>query len=360
MIRAALRAKARAQRAISAASASRAAAAGGCEVPHGAEVVAEPAWPVATNGSGARSQSTVRSIAVGARWCAVSACLSGAAVTPDAGRRTGADRAVVAATLLVLGRTDATLVAGVGLAVTPGSPCATGRWGTVATGTAVRGADSSPGGETRTGGAGGDAAGGIEGAGCGSGSGAGGSLDAGGVPSGGRYCSGSRYPCGSALNRMPKCTYGTGNSGTPLLPASATLAPSSTCMPSPTRTDPRWSSVAEYPSVLSIVIVRPPLGTLPAKETVPAIGASTGAPSAPSTSMPRCWPGVSGNSGSNANGRRTGPGSGHVQARAAPATTSAAAARTQVRRRFRCQICKPTATVPGRSVVVKSAYSEAR
>jgi hypothetical protein len=39
-----------------------------------------------------------------------------------------------------------------------------------------------------------------------------------------------------------------------------------------------------------MVIVFPPVGTVPAKLTDPAAGARTGVPAGAPMSMPRCWP----------------------------------------------------------------------
>jgi len=82
---------------------------------------------------------------------------------------------------------------------------------------------------------------------------------------------------------------------------------------------PRCVSVTAYPSAVSIVTLRPEDGTDPAKETIPAAGASTGSPSAPATSTPRCCPAAYGCDRSNENGWTTAPRVGHVQAEAAPA-----------------------------------------
>ena len=69
-----------------------------------------------------------------------------------------------------------------------------------------------------------------------------------------------------------------------------TASPSVTCPPRATAIDPRWTRVTEKPSAVSIVTLSPFVGTDPANVTAPARGAETGAPAAPPTSMPRCWP----------------------------------------------------------------------
>jgi hypothetical protein len=88
--------------------------------------------------------------------------------------------------------------------------------------------------------------------------------------------------------------------------------------------EPRCVSVTEYPSGVSMVTLFPEDGTVPAKLTVPAAGASTGEPSEPPRSIPRCCPAAYGCEGSNRNGWSTGPPAGHVQALAAGASKSAA------------------------------------
>ena len=64
------------------------------------------------------------------------------------------------------------------------------------------------------------------------------------------------------------------------------------------------------------MIVGPLPGTVAAKETLPAAGASTGSPGAAAMSIPRCWPPAYGWAESNTNGRSTSPPEGHVHARA--------------------------------------------
>ena len=59
---------------------------------------------------------------------------------------------------------------------------------------------------------------------------------------------------------------------------------------SATATVPRWRSVTAWPSAVRIVIVRPPVGTVPANETRPDTGAWTASPVVPPMSIPRCWP----------------------------------------------------------------------
>lgn len=72
---------------------------------------------------------------------------------------------------------------------------------------------------------------------------------------------------------------------------------------------------------MSIVTLRPEPGTVPANETLPDAGAATGSPSAPETSMPRCWPAAYGWAWSNENGWTTAPPVGQVQAAAVSAST---------------------------------------
>jgi hypothetical protein len=90
-----------------------------------------------------------------------------------------------------------------------------------------------------------------------------------------------------------------------------------------TAVEPSWTSVADSPPAVSIVTVRPYLGTLPANDTVPDAGATTGVPDRAPMSIPRCWPAAYG-SPPNENGRSTGPSTGHVQACPAGTTISAA------------------------------------
>jgi hypothetical protein len=77
----------------------------------------------------------------------------------------------------------------------------------------------------------------------------------------------------------------------------------------------------------------PPLGTVPANETMPPAGATTGAPTVAAMSMPRCWPAEYGCARSKWKGRKTWPSTGHVQARAADAGSATAhRSRTPIRR----------------------------
>lgn len=91
----------------------------------------------------------------------------------------------------------------------------------------------------------GDAASAIGGVGAGAeagGAGAGGAAGVGGgmgTARGGSRDSGSTY-VSSAPTRMPRCTYGTSCSETPVGPASASGAPSTTRSPRLTRSGPRW------------------------------------------------------------------------------------------------------------------------
>ena len=194
---------------------------------------------------------------------------------------------------------------------------------------------------------GGAAAGATAGAGAACGAG---SLTAAGATGaasgGGRKSSGSRYPCGSALRRMPRYTYGTASSATPLGPTVPTRSRSATVAPRRTSYEPRCTSVTAYPSCVWIVTVLPPVGTTPAKETVPLAGASTGVPLGAPMSMPRCCPAAYG-SLPNANGRKTGPWTGQLHARPdAGDTTAASNAHATSRRRSpvlvaRCENTNP-------------------
>jgi hypothetical protein len=107
---------------------------------------------------------------------------------------------------------------------------------------------------------------------------------------GGSNPSGSTYPCGSLVKRAPKYTYGSVNSTAPLGPTVPTTDPSPTRAPRTTPIDPRWTSVAVYPNGVWIDTVLPPVGTVPAKDTTPSAGASTGLPLGAPRSTPRCWP----------------------------------------------------------------------
>ena len=179
-------------------------------------------------------------------------------------------------------------------------------------------------------------AGAAAGAGAGAGAGATGAAigAAGTAPRAGRNESGSRYPCASAATRTPRWRYGPATSGSPLGPTTPTGAPSSTAVPAATETEPRCVSVTAKPSAVVIVSARPEPGTVPLNVTVPAAGASTTSPVPPEMSIPRCSPAAYGCAGSKLNGWRTGPSTGHVQARATGATSSAARAATSSTRRI--------------------------
>jgi hypothetical protein len=121
---------------------------------------------------------------------------------------------------------------------------------------------------------------------------------------------------------MPRWTYGPDTSGVPVGPAAPTTAPSAIAAPSATTIEPRCVSVTASPSGVVIVTLSPELGTVPANVTVPAAGATTGSPWPAPMSTPRCSPAEYGCAGSKTNGCRTGPLTGHVQARAAGTTKS--------------------------------------
>lgn len=119
----------------------------------------------------------------------------------------------------------------------------------------------------------------------------------------------------------------------------------------------------EYPSAVWIVSVLPPVGTVPAKETVPPAGATTAAPVGAPMSMPRWSPAPYG-SEPKLNPRRTGPRTGQAQPLAVDGAASAAtaphAASRAEREPIRCQFCKPRQPYQAASTVVKSDYSEPR
>src|SRR4029450_11811960 len=78
-----------------------------------------------------------------------------------------------------------------------------------------------------------------------------------------------------------------------------------------------------------MVIVLPPVGTVPAKLTEPETGARTGAPAGAPMSMPRCWPPAYGSS-PRTRGRTTGPAT--RQAHAAPGVEPPARRQARPRR----------------------------
>jgi hypothetical protein len=142
------------------------------------------------------------------------------------------------------------------------------------------------------------------------------------------------------------------------------MSPSVTPALRATFSEPRWRSVAEYPSGVAIASVLPPVGTVPANVTVPLAGATTGVPGSAPMSMPRWRPPAYG-SEPKLNPRKTGPCTGQAQPRAVAGATSAAATaqarrRLNIDRRICCQFCKPKSSYQVRIVVVKSVYREAR
>ena len=171
-----------------------------------------------------------------------------------------------------------------------------------------------------------------------------GGVAAGGVGTGltGSNESGSTYPSGAAARRIPRWTYGWDSSGSPEGPTVPTASPSTTDEPSATENEPRCVSVTAYPSAVVIVRLLPEAGTVPAKVTVPAAGATTAAPASAPRSTPRCWPAAYGCAGSKTNGCRTGPSAGQLHAPAAGARTSAATtAASRTRRTDVCCMCSP-------------------
>jgi hypothetical protein len=159
-----------------------------------------------------------------------------------------------------------------------------------------------------------------------------GASAAGRAARGGRNVSGSTYPCSSEVTRTPKYTNGCERSTTPLGPTVPTTAPSVTFAPRSTPIEPRCTSVAVYPAGVSIEIVFPPVGTVPAKETTPPAGACTSLSVGAPRSTPRCCPAAYGCERSNENCRSTGPSTGHVHARAVAGSASAQRAHRTSRR----------------------------
>jgi hypothetical protein len=153
-------------------------------------------------------------------------------------------------------------------------------------------------------------------------------LDAGGAGAGGvrtgrcgRNRSGSRYPCSSAATRIPRWTYGSSTSVSPLEPTVATRAPSATTSPLRDDRSPRCVSVTACPPPVAIVTVFPWRGTVPANVTTPAAGARTSSPCSAPMSIPRCCPPAYGSS-PNTNGLSTSPPTGHDQALAVAGAAS--------------------------------------
>src|SRR5215471_18437018 len=113
---------------------------------------------------------------------------------------------------------------------------------------------------------------------------------------------------------MPRWTCGSLTPGSSLGPIVPTPSPSTTDAPLATAMEPRWVSVTDQPSAVSIVTHLPLPGTTPVNDTRPAAGAWTTAPTGPATSSPRWKPGALGWSGSNEYGWITGPSAGQVHA----------------------------------------------
>src|SRR5215831_21162918 len=154
---------------------------------------------------------------------------------------------------------------------------------------------------------------------------------------------------------MPRCTYGWSISRSEVGPIEPTGAPSAIVDPLATAIDPRWVSVTEYPSAVSIDTTRPLLGTAPAKLTLPPAAARTPEPRLPAMSMPRCWPPAYG-SFPRLKARSTAPSVGQVHALAVEGTRNTAAAthNTTVTRRIASPLVvfskQRTPRVAGRSV----------
>lgn len=204
-----------------------------------------------------------------------------------------------------------------GLVVAGGDDSAAGDWveSTGGVGAGV-GAGAGVGDGSLTGGGGGvgvatDGAG----AGFGAGGGAGGAIGGGaGVPRAGSRVSGSTYVSRSPT-RTPMCTYGTSCSGSPDVPESATASPSSTGEPRLTSSRPRCVSDDLWPSRVTIVTVKPCVGTCPANVTSPDTGARIACPPTTAMSTPRCCPPAYGLSPME-NARSTAPSAGQAHAHA--------------------------------------------
>jgi hypothetical protein len=150
----------------------------------------------------------------------------------------------------------------------------------------------------------------------------------------------------------------------PLGPTVPTAAPSSTFAFRATTIEPRCVRLTARPDAVSIVIVFPFVGTVPAKLTTPDAGASTGAPSPAPIAMPRCWPAAYGCDRSKEKVCKTGPSTGHVHAPAAGTNRSKSRTSKLCRRMtttaFVVLIENSAGTVAAASAVVQSAYSEPR
>src|SRR2546430_4117559 len=132
---------------------------------------------------------------------------------------------------------------------------------------------------------------------------------------------------------MPRWTYGTSCSTSPVGPIVPTIASSPTVSPRRTLVEPRCVRVTEYPSAVWIVTTLPLTGTVPANETRPDAGARTGSPAPAPMSIPRCWPAAYGSS-PRTNFWSTGPLTGQVHAPAVGTITRAAANATIRARRL--------------------------
>jgi hypothetical protein len=273
----------------------------------------------------ARVLGTARTVrcAAGGRWAALGdrgdAMRARAGVTERSGvertgfERTGFERAGIDRTL------------GTRTGAGPAGGVAAERVDSIATGSATA---ASAGAGVTTGpasAAGGSGTTGAGGAGSGDATGAGSGAVRGGRT--GSSSAGSTYPLGSDATRTPRWTCGARVTPSSLAPTSPTIAPSATVLPRVTAIEPSWSSVTAYPSAVWIVSARPPPGTAPVNETIPAAGARTASPAAAPTSIPRCWPAAYSSSASE-NGRRTGPSAGQTQPAAAGTTIRDAIAAT--------------------------------
>ena len=163
----------------------------------------------------------------------------------------------------------------VGISATGGASTAGGRTGAAS----VTGSSATGDGASVVGSAGGEESGTS-----GGGSGTGVGVRAGSRPSG------STYPSESAATRTPRWTCDCEVTASTLAPTVPTTAPSSITLPRRALVAPSCRSVTAYPSAVWIVTARPPPGTKPTNDTVPAAGARTASPTPAAMSTPRCWP----------------------------------------------------------------------
>src|SRR5829696_2334579 len=116
------------------------------------------------------------------------------------------------------------------------------------------------------------------------------------------------------------------------MPTPPSRSPADTRSPARTAADERWRYDVSKPSSVRTLTVSPEEPATPAKRTSPAAAATTGAPTLPAMSMPRCWPAAYGSSPLRY-GVMTSPRSGHVHAACAAAggESAEAARKTEMR-----------------------------